>query len=762
MELLVSLKNTAKHRYFYCVTNVRTIQDDLRTILSAEDMLKIEEVSEKAREAMFTRSKERLVRKFNILLGLQPGPRQQSSVETKFVKDPVLNLVGDDIPEKQKALLDLGPKFVPNMRKIPFMDIITTAESSALKLEYEKKVCEAQILRKNVLKVLKMAKPIEDNLTREQRQTLKEMKDDPDISIYPFDKGTGLVRLKTEEAINKIREQIGDTDIVERDPTDTFARDIRNALAPLNKKGRFTKKEYESIYPSDAIPPRMYGLVKAHKPEKNYPMRLVVSTIGSPPYGLSSYLVGIIQHTLDKNPTRLKNTAAFIEEAKNWSISPTEVQVSYDVVNLYPTVPLKKATDVVLDLLKNDNDFKKYTKLTILEVKKLLELCLSKCYFVWNSEIHELKDSGPIGLSLMVVMAEGWLQVIEARAMDEALNHQPPMAPLTFFRYVDDSHSRFDEMTGAQTFLRILNKQDPSTQYTMEVESDDKELTFLEVRTINDGQGAYKFDVFRKKAITNVQVKPGSGHDPRVLKGIFKGFIYRAIKICSPEFLDKEIEFLMAVFIENGYEKDVLKKMADEVITKNRQSATGTINESMNEEPTNDERKEVTKIVTLPWIPKVSPKLRNVFKKAGYNVAFKSGRNLGAILSAKNKAKLPKNSQPGIYQIPCSCGKPPYRGETKKKVDTRINEHKNNVEKDEYEKSGVALHNKNCPGEINFGEAGTVAVIHNKFDRKVRETLEIQKHNCHISMGGMNPDKGQYVTTNFWMPYLKYLKKTGI
>ena len=113
-------------------------------------------------------------------------------------------------------------------------------------------------------------------------------------------------------------------------------------LETLNKKGGFTKKECESIYPTDAVPPRMYGLVKAQKPEKNYPMKLVVSTIDSPPYGLSSYLVGIIQHTLDKNPTRLKNTAAFIEEAKNWSISPTEVQVPYDVVNLYPNVPLKK------------------------------------------------------------------------------------------------------------------------------------------------------------------------------------------------------------------------------------------------------------------------------------------------------------------------------------------------------------------------------------------------------------------------------------
>ena len=60
--------------------------------------------------------------------------------------------------------------------------------------------------------------------------------------IYPFDKGTGLVRIKTNDAILKIREQIGDTEIVDSDPTDNFARDIRNKLAPLNKKAYLRKK----------------------------------------------------------------------------------------------------------------------------------------------------------------------------------------------------------------------------------------------------------------------------------------------------------------------------------------------------------------------------------------------------------------------------------------------------------------------------------------------------------------------------------------
>ena len=37
------------------------------------------------------------------------------------------------------------------------------------------------------------------------------------------------------------------------------------------------------MYPSDTILPRLYGTFKAHKPEKNYPMRIFVSTIGTPP-----------------------------------------------------------------------------------------------------------------------------------------------------------------------------------------------------------------------------------------------------------------------------------------------------------------------------------------------------------------------------------------------------------------------------------------------------------------------------------------------
>ena len=89
-------------------------------------MDKVEAASEKAREAMFIRSKQRLVKKFDILRG--PTNTVLAAAATRHVKDPFLNLVDDEVPNNHKELLSLGPKFVPNMKKIPIMDIITTTE----------------------------------------------------------------------------------------------------------------------------------------------------------------------------------------------------------------------------------------------------------------------------------------------------------------------------------------------------------------------------------------------------------------------------------------------------------------------------------------------------------------------------------------------------------------------------------------------------------------------------------------------------------
>ena len=242
-------------------------------------------------------------------------------------------------------------------------------------------------------------------------------------------------------------------------------------------------------------------------------------------------------------------------------------------------------------------------------------------------------------------------------------------------------------------------------------------------------------------------MKPTSGHDPKIMTGAFKGFVHRALKICSENYIEQELEFLVNVFIENGYQESNLRKIINDVRTKLDRNTTI---------PANDN--DTMPTISLPWIPGVSPKLRKVFKKAGYKVAFKSSANLKTILTAKNKVNLPKNSHPGVYMIPCACKKvPPYIGQTKLKVCTRSQQHDGYVKKGQWDKSGIAAHAQTCPEEPLFSETKTIKVEHNTFNRRVREALEIQKFKAGPKEGGINKDEGMYVTTKFWLPFLRHL-----
>ena len=107
--------------------------------------------------------------------------------------------------------------------------------------------------------------------------------------------------------MQKIKKQLGNVKIAGNDPTLKFTNKIQKILCRLRKEKKFTDKEYFQIYPSDPIPPRLYGTIKAHKPEKNYPMRTTVSTIGTPAYGISKYFVKLISPTLNKSNNKIQN-----------------------------------------------------------------------------------------------------------------------------------------------------------------------------------------------------------------------------------------------------------------------------------------------------------------------------------------------------------------------------------------------------------------------------------------------------------------------
>ena len=115
------------------------------------------------------------------------------------------------------------------------------------------------------------------------------------------------------------------------------------------------------------------------------------------------------------------------------------------------------------------------------------------------------------------------------------------ISPKTFCRYVDDSHVWFGSRKNATEFFNVLNSQDLQIQHSIEYENENKELNFLDVTIKNNLNQSYDFTVYHKPIITNVQIKPHSNICPNIAMRVFKGFLSRALHICSENYWTQEI-----------------------------------------------------------------------------------------------------------------------------------------------------------------------------------------------------------------------------
>ena len=90
-----------------------------------------------------------------------------------------------------------------------------------------------------------------------------------------------------------------------------------------------------------------------------------------------------------------------------------------------------------MEKLKNDATLSQRTKLTPQDILHLLNLCLTTSQFIFNGTMYSAKDSGPIGLSLMVTVADIWM----SHTLDQALkiaSEKNFRHPKFLKKYVDD------------------------------------------------------------------------------------------------------------------------------------------------------------------------------------------------------------------------------------------------------------------------------------------------------------------------------------
>ena len=143
----------------------------------------------------------------------------------------------------------MGLNFAPVPTKFPLQDTIAGMEKTARKLPKE----DADDLRMRVCGILRSP---EDNITKDQRKALKEMRSWKDDVILPADKGNATVVMEREDNDKKVRELLEDTSTyrkLTKDPTPTQESKIGRKLRSLHNSKEIKAKLYNRLRPPNPL-----------------------------------------------------------------------------------------------------------------------------------------------------------------------------------------------------------------------------------------------------------------------------------------------------------------------------------------------------------------------------------------------------------------------------------------------------------------------------------------------------------------------------
>ena len=148
----------------------------------------------------------------------------------------------------------------------------------------------------------------------------------------------------------------------------------------------------------------MYLLIKVHK--KNFPGRAVVSQVNDPTYKVCEILTDILYPLATTWQSSIENSYHLKIFLSKLSIDQVDIQASFDVVALYPSIPIPKALKCVWRRLLNDTTLKDRTDWKPDDIMKLLEICLETHFKTIDGNIYTQLDGTPIGKSISGLIAD--------------------------------------------------------------------------------------------------------------------------------------------------------------------------------------------------------------------------------------------------------------------------------------------------------------------------------------------------------------------
>ncbi|XP_075163163.1 uncharacterized protein LOC142235789 [Haematobia irritans] len=217
-----------------------------------------------------------------------------------------------------------------------------------------------------------------------------------------------------------------------------------------------------------ATAPRIYGLTKIHK--EGTPLRPICSSINSPTYNVSKYITDILKNLTKDSKYNIKDGIEFKKRINQQTIHDNELLISFDVVSLFPSVPINLAIRTIKEKWAIMQEFTKIPMDLFLEI---VTLCIKDSrYFTYDDKIFEQTKGMSMGSPISPIVAD----II----MEELL---------------DDARDDKDEISNTLTTLNAFNRQ---LQFTMEYENEGK-LPYLDTVVQRHKQQSTKIKLVPKE-----------------------------------------------------------------------------------------------------------------------------------------------------------------------------------------------------------------------------------------------------------------------
>jgi len=155
----------------------------------------------------------------------------------KTSKETVINLSGRTLDDGVSSLLQKGLNYAVTPRTIPIEDILAGVEKAVQSLPAEM----AEEARQETVRIIKSSSRPRNNITTAEREALRTLKNNTDLTILLADKGNATVILNTADYKQKITSILEDPSYrrLTRDPTDSTERETALLLKKIHSYRRY-------------------------------------------------------------------------------------------------------------------------------------------------------------------------------------------------------------------------------------------------------------------------------------------------------------------------------------------------------------------------------------------------------------------------------------------------------------------------------------------------------------------------------------------